>query len=264
MLELHLKEMDGGVDIFVIGEANRSFTGSPKSYILQENWERFSQWHHKIRRIEITTPADPTPWVTEDNDRDELYRGLYDASDTDIIIQSDCDEILRSTALQQMRSLTEVPSFSLRVPNFFFKLNNIQRSYVTSDNKTLKFVVLSMATRFSMLGGKLSHLRKVKLFQGELDLTAAKIWHAGWHFSFCGDDEFIRHKFKNNTWNWLSKYDSESLDLTSINQEWNCEPCCVNDYMPRTIREEPEKWKHWIINGDYRDAREIIKPDLHL
>jgi hypothetical protein len=270
MLELKLTEMSDGVDYFIIGEANRTFKGDPKSMYLRENWKRFEPWHHKIRLIDITTPANPDPWVNETQDREQLKRGLYDADPDDVIISSDCDELLRSTALKAIRDTPlTVNYFSLRIPQFVFKLNYLMTRYTTVDNIEMIFHIPCLAARFKLLTG----MEELKKLRNRTELPGtAKIWHAGWHFTFMGDSAWVKEKLKSFDYTWLGKFVDQDLDIDQSIAERRFlgekdstvfEVCQINDYMPRAIREFPDRWKSWILPADSApDARIILNERL--
>jgi hypothetical protein len=270
MLELKLTEMSDGVDYFVIGEANRTFKGEPKPMYLRENWQRFKDWHHKIRLIDITIPADADPWVNETQDREQLKRGLYDAAPDDVIISSDCDELLRSTALGAIRDTpTTVNHFSLRVAQFVFKLNYLMTQYTTADDVKMIFHIPCLATRFKFLAG----MEEQKKLRNATELPGtAKIWHAGWHFTFMGNNTWVKEKIKAFDYTWLNEFADQDLDIDQRIAERRflgkkddtvLEVCQVNDYMPRTIRQYPDRWKHWVVPADSAsDARVILNQRL--
>jgi beta-1,4-mannosyl-glycoprotein beta-1,4-N-acetylglucosaminyltransferase len=270
MLELKLTEMSDGVDYFIIGEADRTFKGDPKPMYLRENWARFEPWHHKIRLIDITTPADPDPWVNETQDREQLMRGLYDADPYDVIICSDCDELFRSTALNAIRTTPmTVNHFSLRVAQFVFKLNYMMTRFKTDDGVEMFFHIPCLATRFKFLQG----IERQKKLRNETELPqTARIWHAGWHFTFMGNSAWVKEKLKLFDYTWLGEFVDQDLDVEQRIAERRFlgekdatifEICQVNDYMPRTIREYPDRWKSWVLPADSApDARAILNHRL--
>lgn len=266
MLELRLKEMDDGVDYFVIGEASHNFKGESKSFTLLENWDRYKPWHHKIRRIQIDLEPDHDPWINEALQRNELWNGLYDADDQDLVMLLDCDEIIRNATIRGMKRMPDVNQFSIRAPQFFFKLNNLQKFYYTSDGIKLHVIVLTIVYRFKVLKqfGKtqFSDIRKCRLDQGNVDKDLVKIWHGGWHFSFVGDDSFVKNKMATFDYTWLKLHEKDSIE--KLHKSWNCTPCAITEYMPRAVQADPVRWANWLIPGSFPDAREILDPFLNL
>ena len=72
MLELKLQEHDAFVDQFIIVEANTDHSQNPKPYHLQQAWNRFEPWHHKIKYIQFDSKGLEAGWPTENAQRREL------------------------------------------------------------------------------------------------------------------------------------------------------------------------------------------------
>lgn len=107
ILEFRLKALDKYVDKFVICEADKTHTNLPKEYVFDLNRERFKQWEDKIIYLPIKlnnqgldfdyvpTEYDPnsSQWVMENQQRNALAGGIKFASEDDIILMGDLDEI---------------------------------------------------------------------------------------------------------------------------------------------------------------------------
>lgn len=269
ILELHLAEMYDHVDWFVIGEANRTFKGEPKSYNLLDNWDRFAPWHDKIRRIQIDTVAHPDPWVNEDLDREFLKHGLHDADDWDIIICADADEIQSSTALANMRKLTQAWHFALNGVQFCGKLNWMMKEWSTTDGLRIVWHTQGRATRYKHLG-MMNDLRRLKGHQNNDNEWV--VWHAGWHFSFLGNNEFFNQKIKTFDYTWLGDYAGQPIDVDKciesgkiFDGDAKFELVKVNSYFPKTILNNLDRWSKYIVFKDgLRDVRNILNPKLPL
>lgn len=276
VLELKLTEMSPHIDVFVIGEAPRTFKGTSKPMLLKENWDRYSRWHDKIRYIEIDLPADPDPWVNENLDREELKRGLYDANPDDIIICSDADEIYRADVMTTMRKYSpdEIISFDLRMPQFVYKFNNWHYNWITADNIQVSWHCPCLATRFSNLGG-IEEQRKLRIEKPQQPKCAV-VWHAGWHFTFIGDNDFVKAKIENFDYTWLSKFKDTDLNIDedvkagqymgTKEQNGHFARVMINEYMPVTLQTNPYYWEKFLVTTDgpfYRiqDVFNSIIPD---
>jgi beta-1,4-mannosyl-glycoprotein beta-1,4-N-acetylglucosaminyltransferase len=112
LLEIRLHELNEIVDRFVLVEANRTFQGEPKPYYFKENANKFSQFTDKIiyvaieihdcdLRSHIRTYAVNATWAREYYQRDQISRGLSNASPDDLIIVSDVDEIISGNKLRE-------------------------------------------------------------------------------------------------------------------------------------------------------------------
>jgi len=106
LLEVRLRTAAPYVDVFVIVEATRTFSGDEKPLVFGENRERFKEWHDQIRHIVVDDlpPPVPTRWVSEVFQRDAIRRGLHDAQPEDIIIVADADELIHPEVLATMRT----------------------------------------------------------------------------------------------------------------------------------------------------------------
>lgn len=75
ILEIRLFELYPYVTLFLIAESRETLSGREKPLYLKENWSRFSKYHDKIRRIEVTLVRDvKDPWPNEHRMRNEGLR----------------------------------------------------------------------------------------------------------------------------------------------------------------------------------------------
>ena len=192
LLEIRLNELQDIIDYFVIAESTFTFQGTPKPLILQDNWEKFNKWHNKIIYIKVDdVPNTSNAWDNEQWQRNAILRGLTDADPDDLIIISDVDEILRANVIADMkRNPRELYGF--RTPYFNFKFNYM----LVNDDES--YFVWNTAAMYKNIGQP-NDLRN-KRFQFnrlpyEHDDGKIKIYeHAGWHFTYLGDTEWIKNK----------------------------------------------------------------------
>src|ERR1041384_3452093 len=108
--EIRFATLDPVVDIHVVGESRLTHSGQPKP--LNFDHDRFKQWAHKIRYIEIDLDNPPPlrhgefytqgathngdaakqDWMREKEHRRQLIKG-FDGKPDDLILLSDLDEI---------------------------------------------------------------------------------------------------------------------------------------------------------------------------
>lgn len=194
LLDLRLSELYDVVDHFVIVEATTTFQNTPKPLYFRDNWDRYSKYHDKIIHVVVgNMPNDADPWVNETYQRNAILRGLENAHPNDIIIISDVDEIIRATAVDQMRN-SDSHVFGLRMPYFNFKMN-----YMLNDTAE-KYCVWPMASKYAALGNP-DELRasrwSLNTFRYSEKIALVElIEHAGWHFTYMGDTEFICNKIR--------------------------------------------------------------------
>lgn len=100
MLECRLWELADTVDLFVIIEGDKSFTGQSK---IRESRERFEPWADKIHWINFTTPINPDPWIVEQTTRNYLFHVFNELAvqDGDVVTVCDVDEIWSPSMLER-------------------------------------------------------------------------------------------------------------------------------------------------------------------
>jgi Glycosyltransferase family 17 len=215
LLELRLTELYEHVDQFVIVEANQTFTNKPKDFNFEQHQARYAKWMDKIRYIRVEDmPGDSDPWVNETHQRNAIARGLDDAEDDDIIIISDCDEIIRGAAVDHIRN-SEASLFALRMPLYNFKFNYMRVSQGVYD-------VWAMAVRHSLFADIDANTLRGMRFQftgAPLQFSndgCELIEHSGWHFGYMGDNKYLQDKAQSfshqnvNTPEFLAQIDIES------------------------------------------------------
>jgi len=251
LLEIRLQELYKVVDCFVIAEANMSHSGNPKNYTLLENWERFKPWHDKIRRIAVDDfPETNNSWVREKFQRDALARGLTDVESDDLIIVSDLDEIPRAAIIEMIKGdENRYERYVLQVPLFRYKFNFMKWHQPVVNNQ----MIVTRAHVFT-------HPER------ERDYTHAwlppapdvvYLQHAGWHFSYLGDDKNAIHKLQNFA--HTEQNVPEIIDIFSIDRmiQEKCGPnprdqerfeyIKLDEYFPQCILDNSEKYKDLII-----------------
>ena len=196
LLELRLEELYDHVDHFVIVEASTTYTSIPKPFYFEENKSRYQKYLDKIIHVQVEDmPLSPDAWVNDRFQRDQIYRGIKDAADTDLIMVSDLDEIIRPAAVEYMRNSSST-LFALRMPLFNFKFNYMR----TGPHG--RYDVWAMAGHRSYF----EHLKPdgFRFLRFEFFNTPYQyrnedmeiIEHGGWQFSNLGDEEFCRNKLR--------------------------------------------------------------------
>ncbi len=106
LLTLRLKENFDIVDYFIIVESNLTFSGNDKEYLFEKNKDLYSQYLSKIIHVKVeNTPYTSNPWEREIYQRDCILQGLkqINLSNNDIILISDCDEIVDNNILKYIK-----------------------------------------------------------------------------------------------------------------------------------------------------------------
>lgn len=186
-LEIRLNELKDEVDYFVILESATTFTGLPKPLHLQEHWEDFTAFHHKIiyRVLNDTGFFSTITWDHEDLQRNAMFdqvfptlSGEQEPNLGDVIIVADIDEIPRSATLQILRNCNYPRRLTIRSQFYYYSFQWLHRgpewphpqATIYEGEKTIR-----PANLRSGVGGDIiqTHLGK------------ADLWNAAWHCSSC-------------------------------------------------------------------------------
>lgn len=199
LLEIRLEEMSS-VDRFVIVEAPISFSGHSKPLHYAENRQRFERWWPKIDHMIAFTGLATTSWQYEADQRNWIHYGMIGYEDTDVMLVSDCDEIIRDTVIQQLKrdGIADGQLLAFRCAT----------SYLFMDTDNYGHGVCTKAMRYSTLRDRGGPQAVIKSANPD-----GFVEDAGWHFHFCMSPSQIRNKLE--TWS---------------HTEWNTDG--VKDSMP--------------------------------
>lgn len=265
LLDLRLEELYDHVDYFVIVEATTTFQSQPKNLYLKDNWDRYTKYHDKMIHVVVDdAPGDPDAWVNDIYQRNSIMRGLDNADPEDIIIIEDADEILRPEVIDHIRANPK-DIMGFRVPYFNFKLN-----YMLVNNHE-SYHVWTVACRRKYLEqpdafrGQRFDLTQLPL--GYEDETIRMYEHAGWHFTYLGDTEFVKNKIRSfahtelNNDQVLNSIDVDAMIARGVGfNPQDPRPfvqVAVDEYFPKTVLNSP-KYQDRIIPGDAKSAREYL------
>ena len=264
LLELRLKEHWDHVDYFVIAEANKTHQGYDKPLLLEENWNRFKDFHDKIIHIKVDDmPIHPNAWVLENFQRDALSRGLLNANSEDIIVVSDCDELMRKETFEYMRNDVNRNIWTCRSPMFYYKLNYMMvapQSYFINAVATRKGVNASTQTMRN------STLQFSQLPHNYSTPELHVIQHAGWHFTYFGNTEHAANKLRNfahqESVHWADKINVDEIIARKGGIDPNSgerfEYVIIDEYFPKTVLDDMERWKDYILPNATVNARRFL------
>jgi hypothetical protein len=258
ILEIRLQELWNSVDYFVISEANMSHSGKPKEFILLDNWERFKPYTDKIKHIKVEDmPDTPDSWMREKFQRHCLTRGLTDIQPEDIIITADCDEIPRGEAIDMIKvDENDYSRYILSIPMFQYKINYMKIFDIAKQPNI-------MVTK----GRAYTHAQQEREYTFPWVQTpedTVEIDHAGWHFTYFGDDKNAINKIQNfahtetDTPEMIARHNIEWMTRNKSGHHGPKHPerfeyVVVDDYFPEAITKDLSKWQHMIIpNAAFR------------
>jgi len=259
LLEIRLQEMWDVTDTFVIAEANMGHSGKPKDYILLDNWERFKPYADKINRIQVDNfPETATTGMDRDRfQRGSLARGLTEIQPKDLIVISDLDEVPRAELIAMIKEDEESwDRYILSIPMFQYKLNY------------MKYFEVGKNPNIMVVRG-----RAYENPQQEREYTfpwtpkpdnLVMVDHGGWHWSYFGDDQHAITKIQNfahtetDTPDMIARHNIEWMIQNKyghhgVNYHERFDIVRVDDYFPKCITENLDKWQHMIVpNAAFR------------
>jgi len=229
LLELRLNTLNDVVDYFILVEASVTHQGTPKSFIFEENKERFSKFLDKIIHIKVTEI--PNSFSTLPNNtpitfKEQIIKGIYDdisktrlfnrfvphemgfgrdffqkesvklgmenASDNDILISSDLDEIPNPEILSRLSEFFEPDSFyTFNQTHYCYYLNMMHFSHI--DNTAYNREINS-----NWKGSRMGTWKNMKYYSlNELRAQDNNdIIDSGWHFSWMGGIDKVKIKLQ--------------------------------------------------------------------
>ena len=179
ILELRLMELDDLVDRFVLVESPYDFQQGAKPLHFAENSERFAKYLGKIRHIVAETPCAPHP-VIEHESRRQIFRGFEDLDIDDVILLGDVDEIPSRKVLEELRRHPPSRPVVCMQHLYYYRATN----HAGFWNGTI------------CMARGLGKIDLQELRDQRSRLMHIPIEPSGWHFSWFGDAEDVKHKLR--------------------------------------------------------------------
>ena len=189
LLEIRLNELYDYVDHFVLVECSETFRGNVKPFYYAENKERFKKFEDKIIYVCVTERVKTDdPWIRETFQKNQMARGLTHCEDHDIIMISDCDEIIRASAIpeivENVRLGKKKANKHKRVMceqvfyRFYLNQHDLTTPWVGTVATTYKYA--KKTTPEELRNGRWIH------YLPDPEYHYPIIRNAGWHFSSMG------------------------------------------------------------------------------
>jgi len=203
LLELRVNLLQDHVDEFIISEANRTHSGIPKEFTLQNVVEELKLPAYKIRIVEVDLPDKDS--VPDDYDRERMQRNAAAAmiGYNDIAFVSDCDEIMNPEFIAYYTMIAKNnPNSILRLPMAFLMGRADMRAYDVLEQP------IAWSPGFVCMGHHierytLSEIRESQsrgifnvAYKDIYTVDEGVIKDAGWHFSWMGGGERMKMKYK--------------------------------------------------------------------
>ena len=253
ILDLRFNILNNKVDYFIISESTKTHQGAEKK--LNFNVNNFNKFKHKIKYIvadydkkidfNIHTGGES---IVEQHQRNSLSSGLIDASDNDLIILSDSDEIPDLTKLNQIKKSSKYTAFSQMM--FMYKLNlqNLNESNWVGSRMALK--------KNFPAPQKLRNLKFKEYPFWRFDKINQQIIKGGWHFSFLQKPSDIAKKiksFSHGEFNQNQLINEKKIEERIANNKdifgrgFELKKINIDESYPSFIRENKGVLKDWIL-----------------
>ena len=267
LLEMRLNILNDVVDYFVLTESPFTVSGNEKPLYYQENKDRFGKFndkivHHVTEEIpnDFTHLLEKTKFHVAYKDNDpygtpmidlpvRFQRALFNrnnsafgiekagATDEDLVITSDADEIINPLLLQDLEWFNPSNHYVAECRAFYYKLNFLyQEDWMGSRLCTWK------------------HLKNTTIDQHRQDHeNAHKIQDAGWHFSFFGNAEDFKlklasyeHTENNNEQVTSNAAEKIEQGLDPLGRKNKLVTVPLDDSYPEYVLENQDKYAEFI------------------
>ena len=234
LLELRLETYYDIVDTFVIVEADKTHANIPKPFNFLENIERYQKYLPKINYVMDTSfvPYEGADdWSIENNQRNNIMKGLTDAEPDDLILISDVDEFPDPAILKTLIESFYDPSKDVDCFVFYDTLPFTKKFLMFNStvriSSCLELTPVTFQQRFhtyffdlvsphSLWGGTVvSKFKHVSSPQAIRDVCKdlPRIPNGGWHFSSMGGiDKFLEKARSGADFKQYSAVDPRYLD----------------------------------------------------
>ena len=191
ILKLRLHILDPLVDRFVIEEATHTFSGLPKDLCFEKNREMFEEFLPKITYLVVdNSPEEISTHERDKFQKNALAKALTDASEEDVLILSDVDEIPNPVVLHELvKRFDPDKIYHLAQRNFYCYLNMEE----VSGNLLSITGEFPGVERRMWLGTKVFAKKNIPE-SGIIDLReispedprSVRVADGGWHFGYMG------------------------------------------------------------------------------
>ena len=243
LLDLRLNYLDQYVKKFVITEATYTHNGTKKD--LKFDINKFSKFKHKINYIVVDKQPENILKLEDGESkhkrgeklilngmardyfqRENLYRGLHDISDEDIILISDLDEIPNLSFVEFSKINNNILIFEQKM--FYYKLNLFYDDFVWHGTKAVKKkYFLSPQWLRNIKGKKYPIWRLDTYFSNKKYRNLLFVKNGGWHFTCLKTPEDLEKKLMKFAHHY--EFEESGLNLNNI-KKFISEKRVIYDY----------------------------------
>lgn len=248
LLQLHIGELYHVVDYFIIVESSLTFSGGSKRLVFQENALLFNRWKDKIIYVNcdlqsavFTSMSDTNrAWPRELYSRGCGMLGLATASDHDLVIVVDTDEILKPIFISALKMC----SYHQYWEQDGGQMGACGKRYISNWKWLDKDYPIGCRPGIASVKTARS---KQLLIRGEGIQMPDAHWHCSW--CFFGDPVLMHSKLEK----WAEQGETQATinnrnDMIAL--QTNCPTSPIRGY-------------RCVLNIDYDSLPEIVKTNLY-
>ena len=253
ILDMRFNILDKYVDYFVVSESTKTHQGKEKK--LNFNINNFPKFKRKIKYIVASydgeKPFDNHQWgesIIEQHQRNNISEGIKKASDDDLIILSDSDEIPDLKKLKEIKKSVKFIAFSQMMFMYKINLQNLDESNWIGSRMCLK--------KNFPLPQKLRDMKFKNYPFWRFDKPKTQIIQGGWHFSFLQTPTDIIKKIKSFSHGEFNKEEivDEKRILTKISsgkdifdRGLRLKKVNIDNKFPEYILRNKKNFSNWIL-----------------
>lgn len=208
LLEIRLNVLKDVVDKFVLVEATRTHTGSPKPLYFKDNAARFSAFADRIVHIvvddfaaaESCTTVRERAWAVENLQRNAIARGLAGAHAGDIVAISDLDEIPDPQSLLAAADMDGITRLGMMQCNYFLNYRNYTSPEWRLGTQVLSYGDFINPETYESFRFNEFVVEAVHTIPNASAIRFMRpdhlIHNGGWHFSYQGGAAMISKKIQ--------------------------------------------------------------------
>ena len=259
LFDLRYHTLKNYVDFFVVCEANKTHTGQFKGYNFDKNF--LSKYGEKIIYIKV----DDLPKIITKGKKDykllkmqmeNLFKGIVEAKDDDLIIFSDEDEIPNPISISNFKHNDF--KFGLFLQNmYYYKLNILgldEGNGNWAGSRICKKKYLKSFFDFRILKKKNVNY---PFWRVDKEKSIQLIDKGGWHFTYLMKPEEISKKIENMAHTEFNKEKFKNLKkiedninnlIDPFNRNLRLKKVKIDSNYPEYLLENIEMYKDWILN----------------
>ena len=252
-VELRFNILKDVVDFFVVCESKYDHRGRPKK--INFKTEKYPNLRNKIVHLILNEPFPQKniPWKNQAYQREYLFNGLDKATNDDLVMFSDPDEIPNPEVLTNLKLTKKYAIFMQKM--YTYKLN-IYNQYETPWEGTRICKKINLKSIDWLRQKVIAKNLKYSFWRVDKERDIQIINNGGWHFNYLLKPEAISKKLKSlaeTKWDSPEYYDVDKIK-DKINQKKDLfnrghvyKLVDIDNSYPKFILKNKERFKEWIM-----------------